>query len=224
MRILVVEDEARLSALLRQGLEEEGYGVDIAHSGEVALDLTYTEGYDAIVLDIMLPGIDGLTVCRDLRRREVQTSILLLTARSAIDDRVEGLDAGADDYLVKPFAFSELLARLRAVTRRPREMHQPELEAGELRLNPATHQVWRGESEVELSNKEFRILEYLMLNQPRVLTRSMIADRVWDYEFPAVTNVIDVHVRSLRRKLNDPYPGGIIETIRGVGYRVRPDS
>lgn len=224
VRILVVEDETRLSALLRQGLEEEGYGVDVAFSGEVALELTYTEGYDAIVLDIMLPGIDGLTVCRDLRRREVQAPILLLTARSAIDDRVEGLDAGADDYLVKPFAFSELLARLRAVTRRPREMHQPELEAGDLRLNPATHQVWRGESEVELSNKEFRILEYLMRNQPRVLTRSMIADRVWDYEFPAVTNVIDVHVRSLRRKLNDPYPGGIIETIRGVGYRVRPDS
>jgi DNA-binding response OmpR family regulator len=224
MRILVVEDETRLSALLRQGLEEEGYGVDVAESGEVALDLTYTESYDAIVLDIMLPGIDGLTVCRDLRRREEQAPILLLTARSAIDDRVEGLDAGADDYLVKPFAFSELLARLRALTRRPREMHQPELEAGELRLNPATHQVWRGEAEVELSNKEFRILEYLMRNQPRVLTRSMIADSVWDYEFPAETNVIDVHVRSLRRKLNDPYPGGIIETVRGVGYRVRPDS
>lgn len=223
MRVLVVDDETRLAGLVRRGLADEGYAVDVAVSGEDALDLAAAGVYDAIVLDVMLPGLDGLEVCRRLRRRRDTTPILLLTARDAVDDRVSGLDAGADDYLIKPFALKELLARLRAITRRPAEAHDPVLRAGAIRLDPATRRVWRDDAEVELSNKEFRILEYLMRNRHLVLTRTMIADRVWDYDFPSVTNVIDVHIRSLRRKLGDPYPGGVIETVRGVGYRLRSD-
>jgi two-component system OmpR family response regulator len=220
MRILVVEDEIRLATLLRRGLSEEGHGIDLALTGEEALDWTTAADYDAIVLDIMLPGIDGLEVCRRLRQRRIQTPILLLTAKDAVPDRVAGLDAGADDYVVKPFAFAELAARLRALVRRPPETVGTSLEVGNLRLDPATHQVWVSKTEVDLPNKEFRILEYLMRNPNRVLTRSMIADHVWDYDFPNVTNVIDVHIRALRRKLSDPYPGRLIQTVRGVGYRL----
>lgn len=224
MRILVVEDESRLSTLLKQALIEDGCAVDLAGSGEDALDLAGAGVYDALVLDIMLPGIDGLEVCRRLRARHLQTPILLLTARDAVEERVAGLDSGADDYLIKPFALQELLARLRAITRRPPETHTPILRAGPVSLDPATHRVWREDTEVNLSGKEFRILECLMRNQPRVLTRDVIAERVWDYDFPSLTNVIDVHIRSLRRKLDDPYPGGMIETVRGVGYRLRSRS
>jgi len=220
VRVLVVEDEERLAALLRRGLAEEGHGVDLAGDGEEALDWVDVAAYDAIVLDVMLPGIDGLEVCRRLRRGRVQTPILLLTARDAVPDRVAGLDAGADDYLVKPFAFAELAARLRALVRRPAETTGTGLEVGDLRLDPATRRVWRGDVEVALPNKEFRILEYLMRNPNRVLTRTMIADHVWDYDFPNVTNVIDVHIRSLRRKLDAPYPGRLIQTVRGAGYRL----
>lgn len=223
MRILVVEDEIRLAKLLRTALTEEGHGVDVADSGEDALSWMSTEVYDAVVLDVMLPGIDGLDVCRRVRNRRIQTPILLLTARDAVPDRVAGLNTGADDYLVKPFALAELRARLRALTRRPAETHQAVLHAGYLRLDPATRQVWRDDTEIDLSNKEFRILEYLMRHAGRVLTRAMIADHIWNYEFSNVTSVIDVHIRSLRRKLEDPYPGGVIETVRGVGYRVRSE-
>jgi two-component system, OmpR family, response regulator len=223
VRILVVEDEGRLAGLLRSGLTEEGHGVDVAGSGEEALDWVDVVAYDAIVLDIMLPGIDGLEVCRRLRKNRVRTPILLLTARDAVHDRVAGLDAGADDYLTKPFAFSELAARLRALARRPADTHDPILRAGNVRLDPATRRVWRGDEPIRLPNKEFRILEYLLRHPRRVLTRAAIAEHVWDYDFPGVTNVIDVHVRQLRRKLDDPYPGGMIETVRGVGYRLRPD-
>lgn len=223
MRTLVVEDETRLATLLRRGLTEEGHAVDLAGSGEEALYWSEVASYDAIVLDVMLPGLDGLEVCRRLRRRRIHTPILLLTARDAVPDRVMGLDAGADDYLVKPFAFVELVARLRALTRRPSESFAPILRAKDVRLDPATRRVWRGESEIELPNKEFRILEYLLRYPNRVLTRSMIAEHVWDYDFPNVTNVIDVHIRSLRRKLNDPYPGALIQTVRGAGYRLCGD-
>jgi two-component system OmpR family response regulator len=222
VRILVVEDEARLASLLRRGLVEEGHAVDLAADGEEALAWVDVGDYDAIVLDILLPGIDGLEVCRQLRRRHVRTPILLLTARDTVADRVTGLDAGADDYLVKPFAFAELTARLRALARRPPDTHDPVLAAGDVRLDPAARRVWRGEAELPLPNKEFRILEYLMRHQDRVLTRAMIAEHIWDYDFPGASNVIDVHVRQLRRKLNDPYPDGMIETVRGVGYRLRP--
>jgi two-component system OmpR family response regulator len=220
MRILVVEDEIRLATLLRRSLTEEGHAVDLAATGEEALDWAQAAQYDAIVLDIMLPGMDGLAVCRTLRQRRVQTPILLLTARDTVPDRVAGLDSGADDYLTKPFAFAELAARLRALVRRSPETAPVALNVANLRLDPATRRVWRGEQEVELSNKEFRILEFLMRNPNRVLTRTMIADNVWDYDFPNLTNVIDVHVRWLRHKLNDPYPGELLQTVRGSGYRL----
>jgi DNA-binding response OmpR family regulator len=224
MRILVVEDESRLAELIRRGLTHEGHAIDLAQTGEEALDWIDAANYDAIVLDIMLPGISGLEVCRTIRKRSVQTPILLLTARDAVPDRVAGLDAGADDYLIKPFAFPELLARLRALARRPPETHQTQLAAGDLRLDPASRQVWRGNREVHLQNKEFRILEHLMRNPNRVLSRDQIAEHAWDYDFPAVTNVIDVHIKSLRRKLDDPYPGQLIQTVRGAGYRLTIDS
>ncbi len=220
MRLLIVEDEPRLGTLLRRGLTEEGHAVDLVGTGEEALDWTDSVTFDAIVLDVMLPQIDGLEVCRQLRKRRVQTPILLLTARDAVLDRVAGLDSGADDYLVKPFAFAELAARLRALSRRPFEARDTILRVGDLSLDPATHRAWRGDSELLLPNKEFRILEQLMRNPNRVLTRAMIADHVWNYDFPNVTNVIDVHILSLRRKLQDPYPGELIQTVRGAGYRL----
>ncbi|HEX5498162.1 MAG TPA: response regulator transcription factor [Thermomicrobiales bacterium] len=223
MRILVVEDEARLAALLRRGLIEEGHAVDLVGSGEEALDWVEVGEYDAVVLDVMLPGIDGFEVCRRLRRGRVQAPILLLTARDAVADRVTGLDSGADDYLLKPFAFAELVARLRALGRRPPEMTDTLLVAGDVRLDPATRRVWKGENALQLPNKEFRILEYLMRHPGRVLTRTMIAEHVWDYDFPNVTNVIDVHIRQIRRKLDDPYPGALIQTVRGAGYRLTTD-
>lgn len=223
MRILVVEDEARLAKLLRRGLTQEGHAVDLYATGEEALERVAAANHDAIILDIMLPGIDGFEVCRRIRRLRVQTPILLLTARDAVSDRVTGLDAGGDDYLVKPFALAELSARLRALGRRPHEALATTLQVGNLRLDPASRRVWHGEEAVELANKEFRILEYLMQNRNQVLTRTMIADRVWDYDFLNATNVIDVHIRSLRRKLGDAPGGRLIETVRGVGYRMGTD-
>jgi len=225
MHILVVEDEMRLVTLLRRSLAEEGHAVDFVTTGEDALVWVDTEnGFDAVILDVMLPGIDGYETCRRLRTSGAQVPILILTARDAVPDRVAGLDAGADDYLVKPFAFAELAARLRALVRRAPETIDTVLSVADIRLDPARMQVWRGKAEIQLSNKEFRILEYLMRNPNRVLTRAMIADNVWDYEFPNVTNVIDVHVRWLRHKLEDPYPGKILQTVRGVGYRLIGES
>jgi len=224
MRILVVEDEVRLATLLRKGLTEEGHGVDLAGSGEDALDRIAVTDYDVIVLDVMLPGIDGFAVCQHLRQDRVHTPILLLTARDAIRDRVVGLDVGADDYLVKPFAFAELVARLRALYRRPAEAVPVVLEGGGVTLDPASRRVWRSGSEVILPKKEFRILEYMMRQPGRVVTRAMIAEHAWDSDFPNVTNVIDVHVRQLRRRLGDPFPGELIQTVRGSGYRFTTDA
>lgn len=223
MRLLVVEDEKRLATLLHKGLTEEGHAVDLAGSGEDGLDWVSVGEYDVIVLDVMLPGIDGFEVCRRLRREAVHTPVLLLTARDAIADRVQGLDAGADDYLVKPFAFVELAARLRALYRRPADTVPTILRVGNVTLDPATRKVWLRDEEIQLPNKEFRILEYMLRQPGRVLTRTMIAEHVWDYDFPNVTNVIDVHIRQLRRKLADPYPGALIQTVRGAGYRVCAD-
>jgi two-component system, OmpR family, response regulator len=224
MRILIVEDEPELAGLLARGLSEEGHAVDLADRGEDAFDWLEVAEYDALILDIMLPGIDGLAVCRELRRRHVSVPILLLTALDGIGDRVTGLDAGADDYLVKPFALAELLARLRALSRRPAESLDPVLEYADLRLDPANRRVWRGDRTIALSTKEFRVLEYLVRHPRRLLTRSMIAEHVWDYDFPNVTNVIDVHIRSLRLKLDDPYPGALIQTVRGAGYRLGDEA
>jgi two-component system OmpR family response regulator len=220
MRILVVEDDPELARLVHDGLERAGHGVDVGRSGEEALDRVDDADYDAIVLDVMLPGMDGFDVCRRLRRRGVNAPVLMLTARDAIADRVSGLDAGADDYLVKPFAFAELLARLRALARRPPAALEPILTAGEIRLDPATRRVWRGDEEIELTRREFAVLDYLMRNPGRVLTRAMIVDRVWDYDFPNSTNVVDVHVGAIRRKLGDSAAEGLIQTVRGVGYRL----
>lgn len=220
MRLLVVEDELRLAALLRRGLTEECHSVDSVATGREALDFAECTSFDAIILDVMLPDIDGFEICRQLRKRGDHTPILLLTARDAIADRVKGLDSGADDYVVKPFSLAELAARIRALTRRPPKVADAILQVGDLRLDPATHQVWKGDREVALPNKEFNILEQLMRNPNRVLTRDMIADHVWNYDFLNLTNVVDVHILSLRRKLNDPYPDGAIQTIRGVGYRL----
>jgi DNA-binding response OmpR family regulator len=220
MRILVVDDEQRLCHLVRQSLREFGHAVDIAFTGEDALNWASATEYDALVLDVMLPGIDGLEVCRTLRERRVTSSILLLTARDGVEDRVQGLDSGSDDYLTKPFAVAELLARLRALERRPQNTMEPVLSRGDISLDPGTLRVWRGSQECSLTHKEFRILEYLMRNPNQVLTRTMIAEHVWDYDFPSMTNVIDVHIRALRRKLGDNDEPRRIQTVRGVGYRL----
>ena len=220
MRFLLVEDEARLARLLAQGLSDEGHGVDVAESGEEALEWVRSASHDAIVLDVMLPGLDGIDVCRTLRRRLLRTPILMLTARDAVADRVVGLDAGADDYLIKPFAFAELSARLRALVRRPAIVPMRVLQVGDIRLDAERRRAWRGERELSFQNKEFRILELLMRHPNTVLTRGMIAEHAWDYDFASATNVIDVHIRSIRQQLNDPYPGGRLQTVRGVGYRI----
>ncbi len=224
MRILVVEDEQRLAGLIQQGLEDEGHPVDAVHSSEDALDYIAVGDYDAIVLDVMLPGMSGFDLCRNLRANRNQTPILLLTARDAVEDRVAGLDAGADDYLVKPFAFAELSARLRALSRRPAETLDPILTVGPLKLDPATRQVWRGDDGFDLPNKQFRILEILMRHPNQVLTRTMITDHVWDYDVPNSPNVVDVHIRALRRLLDDPYEDKLIQTVRGAGYRISADG
>jgi DNA-binding response OmpR family regulator len=223
MRVLVVEDESALVDLIRQGLQEEGHAVDAVGSAEEAVDWIDPDVHDAIVLDIMLPGRSGIQLCSELRARHIATPILLLTAKDDVSDRVAGLDSGADDYLVKPFAFAELCARLRAITRRPAEPQLARRQYRIERLDPARHVVTLGDERIDLSNKEFRLLELMMRRRGTALTRSMIADALWDYDFPSVTNVIDVYVASLRRKLNDPYPGTMIETVRGVGYRFRAD-
>jgi len=220
VRILVVEDESSMAALLRQSLTEAGHAVEIASTGEAALTWADRAHYDAIVLDVMLPDIDGFEVCRRLRRWQVPAPILLLTAKDAVEDRVAGLDAGADDYLVKPFALAELTARLRALARRPAVPLDAVLEAGDLRLDPAERRVWRGGEEVRLTNKEFGVLEVLMRRANRLATRSAIAEYAWDVDFPVSSNVIDVHVRALRDKLG----AARIETVRGVGYRLRTTS
>jgi two-component system OmpR family response regulator len=223
MRVLVVEDETKLAELLARGLREEGHAADLAAQGEEALWMARAVDYDAIVLDVMLPGVDGFEVCRRLRAREVWTPVLMLTARDAVDDRVSGLDAGADDYLVKPFSFDELLARLRALTRRAPAERPAVLEVGDLRLDPAAHQVWRGDVEIELSAKEFALLELFMRHPGVALSRSRLLDGAWDMAFESRSNVVDVYVRYLREKIDRPFGRDSIETVRGVGYRLRTE-
>jgi two-component system OmpR family response regulator len=221
MRVLVVEDEVRLALLLKRGLEEEGYAVDASGDGAEALwHATETE-YDAIVLDIMLPGIDGLEVTRRLRAASRWTPVLLLTARDTIDDRVVGLDAGADDYLVKPFSFAELAARVRALVRRGRVERPPVLEVGDLRLDPARRRAWRAEVELDLSPKEFALLELFLSHAGEVLTRTRILEHVWDFAYDPASNVVDQYVGYLRRKIDRPFGRDDLETVRGAGYRLR---
>lgn len=222
MRILVVEDEVGLADVIARVLRRERYEVDIAHDGEQGLELALAGIYDAIVLDRMLPGIDGLELSRRLRREAVHTPVLILSARRELDERVEGLDAGADDYLGKPFAFTELLARLRALTRRgERPLQAAVLRAGGVTLDQRTHRVERAGQPVELSPREYALLEYLMRNAGQVLTRDQILERVWGYEAQPESNVVDLYIYYLRRKLGDEGAPSPIQTVRGVGYTMR---
>jgi heavy metal response regulator len=220
MRILVVEDEAQIADFISRGLSEQGYAVDVAPDGDEALDWTNIADYDLIVLDVMLPGRDGIDVCRTWRSRGLRTPVLMLTARDAVEDRVKGLDSGADDYLVKPFAFAELVARVRALMRREPDVADSVLLVGDLKLDTATLEVSRHGVAIDLTIKESRLLEYLMRHRDQVLTRTMIAEHVWNYDFDSATNVIDVHIRNLRRKIDDPFDARLIQTVRGAGYRV----
>jgi two-component system OmpR family response regulator len=217
-----VEDEAKMSALLRRGLEREGYAVDVAETGTDAVWFATENDYDGIVLDVMIPAPDGYEVCRTLRTRQRWAPILLLTARDTVADRVSGLDSGADDYLTKPFSFAELFARLRALTRRGATERPTVLEIGDLRLDPAEHAVWRDGRSIELSPKEFALLEIFMRRPGEVLTRSELLEHAWDFAYDGTSNVVDVYVRYLREKVDRPFGRASIETVRGVGYRLRP--
>jgi len=223
MRVLVVEDEIKMASLIRRGLREEGLAADVAVKGEDALWMAQSTDYDAIVLDVMLPGIDGFETCRRLRGDGVWSPVLMLTARDGVEDRVAGLDGGADDYLTKPFSFAELVARLRALSRRGAIDKPPVLESGDLRLDPATRQVWRGEAEIALSTKEFALLETFMRRPGEVLSRYQLLEHAWDYAYENRSNVIDVYVRYLREKVDRPFGIRSIETVRGAGYRLRSD-
>jgi len=221
MRILLVEDNRRLSHSLRLSLEDDGYAVDVAYDGEEGEELALSAPYDAIILDIMLPRKDGLEVCRQLRNQRVRTPILMLTARDAVEDRVTGLDNGADDYLVKPFALEELCARLRALLRREAADRSGLLTVADLKLDPATRFVERGGRPIDLTAKEYALLEYFLRNPNRLITREMAESHVWNYDFQSTSNVIDVYIRRLRRKIDDPFELKLIETVRGGGYRLR---
>ena len=224
MRVLIVEDEVKMASLIRRGLRKEGIAADVAIKGEDALWMAGASEYDAIVLDLMLPGIDGLEVCRRLRAEGVWAPILMLTARDSVRDRVAGLDTGADDYLTKPFSYAELLARLRALVRRGPSERPTELTVGDLRLDPASRQVWRGETEIALSAKEFAILETFMRRPGEVLSRFALLEHAWDYDYENRSNVVDSYVRFLRQKIDKPFGTQAIETVRGAGYRLRRDG
>lgn len=220
MRVLVVEDEPKMADLLARGLREEGHAADVAASGEDALWMARAAAYDAIVLDVMLPGLDGFGTCRELRSAGVWAPVLMLTARDAVGDRITGLDSGADDYLLKPFSFGELLARLRALVRRAPGERPATVEVGPLRLDPATRRAWRGEVELELSAKAFALLEAFMRRPGEVLSRGQLLDAAWELGFERRSNIVDVYVRYLREKIGHD----AIETVRGVGYRLRADG
>jgi DNA-binding response OmpR family regulator len=221
MRILVVEDERRLCNIIKRGLLEEGYAVDTAYDGEDAEYLAETTPYDLIVLDIMLPKKDGIEVCQELRLKKVNMPILMLTAKDTVEDRVKGLDAGADDYLIKPFAFNELLARVRALLRREGLSKSPRLQVGELTLDTLTREAWQAQRKIELTSKEYVILEYFMRHPNMVITRTMLEEHAWDYEFDSISNLIDVYIRRLRRKIEERGQNSLIQTVRGAGYRLR---
>ena len=218
MRLLVVEDEKKVAGFIKKGMEEEGFAVDVASDGETGLHMALDGVHDLIILDIHLPKMNGLSVLEELRRRKVATPVLLLTVRATIEDKVLGLDSGADDYLTKPFAFEELVARVRALLRRRAEVKQTLLQVGDLSLDPVRRTVSRGDEKIDLTPKEFALLDYFMRNPGRILTRTMIAEHVWDYDFDPATNVIDVYVNYLRRKIDSGRERKLIHTVRGVGY------
>ncbi|OQY20395.1 MAG: DNA-binding response regulator [Desulfobacteraceae bacterium 4572_35.1] len=223
MNILVVEDEKKVASFIQRGLEEEGFTVEIAVNGEEGSEKAESNHYDLILLDIMLPKKDGLTVLKELRAKEINTPVLCLTAKDSVEDIVAGLDSGSDDYLTKPFAFAELLARVKALVRRGAQDRGAEVFFADLRLDPVTHKVWRGEKEIDLTTKEYGLLEYFMRNPNQVLTRAMIAEHVWDYTFDSFTNIIDVYVNYLRKKVDKDHSKKLIHTIRGVGYVLKED-
>jgi DNA-binding response OmpR family regulator len=220
MRLLVVEDDASLNHGLTASLIKEGYVVDAALNGEAGQALAEAGVYDGIILDILLPKRDGIDVCRALRRQRLRTPILLLTARDAVDDRVRGLDSGADDYVVKPFAFQELLARVRALVRRAMPEPSAVLTVADLTADPATHRVRRGDRDICLTAKEFALLEYFLRHPNQILTRELLESHVWNYDFVSESNVVEVGVGRLRRKIDDPFAAKLLETVRGVGYRL----
>jgi two-component system OmpR family response regulator len=223
VRVLIVEDELRMAGLLRRGLVTEGLSADVAGTGEDALWMARSHEYDAIVLDVMLPGINGFETCRQLRESGVWAPVLMLTARNSVEDRVAGLDTGADDYLVKPFAFAELLARLRALVRRGDGERPAVLEVGDLRMDPATRDVRRGDTEIALSAKEFALLETFMRRPGEVLSRFHLLEHAWDFTYENRSNVVDVYVRRLRRKIDEPFGCSTLQTVRGGGYRLRKE-
>jgi two-component system OmpR family response regulator len=224
MRVLVIEDDPKMAALIRRGLTEEGLVVDVADKGEDALWMAGSTDYDALVLDVMLPGIDGFETCRRLRADGVWAPVLLLTARDAVEDRISGLDGGADDYLTKPFSFGELMARLRALARRGGAARPAVLEVGNLRLDPATRRVTRGDADIALSQREFALLEAFMRRPGQALSRLQLLDHAWDYAYENRSNIVDVYVRYLRDKIDRPFDVTSIETLRGHGYRLREDG
>lgn len=224
MRLLLVEDEPKVASFIRRALEEESYAVDVCGDGTTGLDWAQGVDYDLIILDLMLPGLPGLQLLRQLRAAGVKTPVLILTARSEVDQRVKGLDAGADDYLTKPFAIEELIARARALFRRASGTPTGTLQVDDLVLNPVTREVTRGGQRIELTAKEYALLEYLMRNAGRVLTRPMITEHVWDLDFDTFTNVIDVYISYLRNKIDRGQESSLIQTVRGSGYMIRADS
>jgi DNA-binding response OmpR family regulator len=224
MRVLIVEDNRRLNRSLKESLEEDGYAVDAAFDGIDGQELAEMTGYDAIILDIMLPRRDGLQVCQELRQQHINAPVLMLTARDTLEDRILGLDSGADDYLIKPFALDELRARLRALLRRDSPNKTGVLKFADLVLNPASHTVTRAGAPIDLTAKEFSLLEYLMRNPNWLITREMAESHVWSYDYEGGSNVVDVYIRRLRRKVDDPYPEKLIETVRGYGYRLRASA
>ena len=221
MRVLVVEDERRLASIIKRGLIEEGYAVDAVYDGEEAQYMAETTTYDIIILDIMLPKKDGIAVCQDLRAKKINTPILMLTARDSVEDRVKGLDSGADDYVIKPFAFSELLARIRALLRRESLSKTPKIQVGDLLLDTLTREAWRGDRKIDLTTKEYSILEYFMSHPNMVITRTMLEENAWDYEYDSMSNIIDVYIRRLRRKVDEEGEDSLIQTVRGAGYRLK---
>jgi two-component system OmpR family response regulator len=224
MRVLIVEDNVRMASAIRRGMQAEGLVADVATRGEDALWMAAATEFDAVVLDVMLPGIDGFETCRRLREDGVWVPIIMLTAKDAVEDRIEGLDQGADDYLVKPFSLAELLARLRALARRGPVQRPAVLEIGTLRMDPATQQVWRGDEEIHLSAKEFTLLETFMRRPGEVLSQFQLLEHAWDYDYENRSNVVEVYIRYLREKIDRPFGVKSLETVRGAGYRLRKDG
>ena len=224
MRILIIEDEHRLSNVVKKGLVEEGFAVDQAFDGEEGLYLAESESYDLIILDLMLPKIDGIEVCRQLRKKKIRTPILMLTAKTTTEDKVVGLDSGADDYLTKPFAFTELKARIQALLRRSHNQVDPVCKIADLEVDPIKHTVKRAGKNIILTPKEFAILEYLARHKHQVVTRTQITEHVWDYSFDALSNVVDVFITTLRRKINTGFKNKLIQTIHGVGYKMTENT